>query len=84
MEEGSARIFEGLADAAIQRCQIQKARNIMDRLPKSMHTQVRRVLRQAWEMDRPKSSFAISPDVSNATGRMLPPRSWKGSTRCSP
>jgi len=38
-------------NAAIQRCQIHKARNIMDRLPKSMHAQVRRVLRQAWEMD---------------------------------
>jgi putative transposase len=38
-------------DAAIQRCQIHKARNIMDRLPKAMHAQVRRVLRQAWEMD---------------------------------
>ena len=38
-------------DVAIQRCQIHKARNIMDRLPKSMHAQVRRVLRQAWEME---------------------------------
>lgn len=38
-------------DAAIQRRQIHKARNIMDRLPKSMHASVRRVLRQAWEMD---------------------------------
>ena len=37
-------------DVAIQRCQIHKARNIMDRLPKSMHAPVRRVLRQAWEM----------------------------------
>jgi hypothetical protein len=27
-------------DVAIQRCQIHKARNIMDRLPKSMHAQV--------------------------------------------
>lgn len=26
-------------EAAIQRCQIHKARNIMDRLPKSMHAQ---------------------------------------------
>ena len=34
-----------------QRCQTHKARNIMDRLPKSMHAQVRRVLRQAWEID---------------------------------
>ena len=38
-------------DAAIQRCQIHKARNIMDRLPRAMRAQVRRVLRQAWEMD---------------------------------
>jgi len=37
-------------DAAIQRCQIHKARNILERLPKSMHASVRRVLRQAWEM----------------------------------
>ena len=41
-------------DAAIQRCQIHKARNIMDRLPKSMHAQVRRVLRQA-SQSRPTS-----------------------------
>ncbi len=38
-------------DAAIQRCQIDKARNILERLPKSMHASVRRVLRQAWEME---------------------------------
>ena len=38
-------------DTAIQRCQIYKARNILERLPKSMHASVRRVLRQAWEMD---------------------------------
>jgi len=36
---------------AIQRCQIHKARNIMDRLPKELHTATRRVLRQAWELD---------------------------------
>ena len=38
-------------DTAIQRCQIHKARNILERLPKSMHASVRRILRQAWEMD---------------------------------
>ena len=37
--------------ALIQRCQIHKARNIMERLPKPMHATVRRVLRQAWELD---------------------------------
>src|SRR5437016_10845052 len=29
----------------------QKARNLMERLPKSLHASVRRVLRQAWELD---------------------------------
>jgi hypothetical protein len=33
------------------RCQIHKARNIQERLPKSLHASVRRVLRQAWELD---------------------------------
>jgi putative transposase len=35
----------------IQRCQIHKARNIMERLPPSLHASVRRALRQAWELD---------------------------------
>ena len=38
-------------DSLIQRCQIHKARNIMDRLPKALHASTRRVLRQAWELD---------------------------------
>src|SRR6195256_2231681 len=38
-------------EALIQQCQIHKARNIMERLPKPMHAAVRRVLRQAWELD---------------------------------
>jgi putative transposase len=35
----------------IQRCQIHKARNIMERLPKPLHASVRRTLRQAWELN---------------------------------
>src|SRR3954454_20887393 len=35
----------------IQRCQIHKARNITERLPKHLHTSVRAALRQAWELD---------------------------------
>jgi putative transposase len=35
----------------IQRCQVHKARNIMDRLPKELHAPTRRALRQAWELD---------------------------------
>ena len=34
----------------IQRCQVHKARNIAERLPKHLHSSVRRVLRQAWEL----------------------------------
>jgi transposase-like protein len=37
--------------SAIQRCQIHKARNIMERLPKPLHASVRRALRQAWELN---------------------------------
>ena len=71
-------------DAAIQRCQVHKARNILERLPKSMHASVKRVLRQAWELAKPKSSFAISRAVSNAIGRAFQLRFWKASTTCSP
>lgn len=39
------------AHTLIQRCQIHKARNVIDRLPKPMHASVRRTLRQAWELD---------------------------------
>jgi transposase-like protein len=35
----------------IQRCQIHKARNVIERLPKPLHASVRRTLRQAWELD---------------------------------
>ncbi len=38
-------------ETPIQRCQIHKARNITERLPKDLHASVRRALRQAWELD---------------------------------
>jgi transposase-like protein len=43
------RIFG--AHTPIQRCQIHKARNVTERLPKPLHASVRRALRQAWELD---------------------------------
>ena len=61
-------------DAAIQRCQIHKARNILERLPKSMHASVRRVLRQAWEMDDAEKAETL---IRN------PPASRKGLERLS-
>jgi putative transposase len=50
---GSKALSKAISDATwpFNAVQIHKARNIMDRLPKSMHAQVRRVLRQAWELD---------------------------------
>jgi putative transposase len=39
------------AQTPIQRCQIHKARNVTERLQKSLHATVRRALRQAWELD---------------------------------
>ena len=38
------------AHTPIQRCQIHKARNVTERLPKHMQATVRRALRQAWEI----------------------------------
>ena len=35
----------------IQRCQIHKARNVVERLPKPLHASVRKTLRHAWEID---------------------------------
>jgi hypothetical protein len=35
----------------IQRCQVHKAHNILERLPRSLHASVRIALRQAWELD---------------------------------
>ena len=60
-------------DAAIQRYQIHKARNILDRLPKSMHAQVRRVLRQAWEMDDAGKAEAL---LRNLARRLE--KEWEG------
>jgi hypothetical protein len=39
------------AHTPIQRCQLHKARNVIERLPKPLHATVRRALRQSWELD---------------------------------
>src|SRR5260370_13734515 len=39
------------ANPPIQRCQIHKARNVIERLPMPLHASARRALRQAWELD---------------------------------
>jgi putative transposase len=57
----------------IQRCQIHKARNIMERLPKTVHAQVRRALRQAWEMDDPVKAERL---LRNLARRLE--QDWRG------
>jgi len=37
--------------AAIQRCQIHKGRNIIERLPEHLHASVKKALRRAWDQD---------------------------------
>src|SRR5271170_4051780 len=59
--------------AAIQRCQVHKARNIMERLPKSLHASVRRVLRQAWELDDASKAEKL---LRNLAQRLE--RDWSG------
>src|SRR5208283_3198656 len=60
-------------DAAIQRRQIHKARNILERAPKSMRASVRRVLRQAWEMDDAEKAETL---IGNLARRLE--RDWNG------
>ena len=37
--------------AAIQRCQVHKGRNIIERLPQHLHASAKKALRQAWDQD---------------------------------
>jgi len=50
----------------IQRCQVHKARNIAERLPREAHATVRKALRQAWEMEEGR---AADPQPGAAAGQ---------------
>ena len=59
---------------------IRQARNIRERLPKSLHASVRRVLRQAWELDDADKAERLLPshglDCRRSCGARSPvPRS---------
>jgi putative transposase len=56
----------------IQRCQIHKARNIMERLPKALHASVRRALRQAWELDDPEKAEKLIRNLAQRLERDAP------------
>jgi len=57
---------------AIQRCQVHKARNIVERLPKPLHAQVRRALRQAWEMDDADKARRLIENLARRLEREAP------------
>src|SRR6516225_7579968 len=57
----------------IQRCQVHKARNITERLPKALHATVRRALRQAWELDNADKAEKL---IRNLAQRLE--RDWSG------
>ena len=56
----------------IQRCQIHKARNIMERLPKPLHASVRRALRQAWELDDAAKAEKLIRNLAHRLERDAP------------
>jgi transposase-like protein len=59
-------------DAPIQRCQVHKARNIVDRLPKHLHAPVRRALRQAWELDDAEKAEKLLRNLARTLEREAP------------
>ena len=59
-------------NAPIQRCQVHKARNITERLPKSLHAPVRRALRQAWELDDADKAEKLMRNLAGRLEREAP------------
>src|SRR6476661_8867067 len=60
------------AHTPIQRCQIHKARNVIERLPKPLHTSVRRALRQAWELDDADKAERLLRNLARRLDREAP------------
>src|SRR5271166_5385390 len=56
----------------IQRCQVHKARNILERLPKPLHASVRRVLRQAWELDDANKAERLIKNLARRLEQQAP------------
>ena len=62
--------------AAIQRCQVHKGRNIIERLPQHLHASVKKALRQAWDQDDANKAERLLRNLVRP-GRVLwrhPPR----------
>jgi putative transposase len=56
----------------IQRCQIHKARNIIERLAKPLHASVRKTLRQAWEVDDADKAETLIINLARRLEREAP------------
>ena len=56
----------------IQRCQVHKARNILERLPKPLHASVRTVLRQAWELDDAEKAERLIKNLARRLEQQAP------------
>ena len=56
----------------IQRCQVHKARNITERLPKHLHVSVRKALRQAWELDDADKAKRLIENLARRLERDAP------------
>jgi putative transposase len=56
----------------IQRCQIHEARNIIGRLAPALHASVRRLLRQAWEMDDAEQAEKLIRNLARRLERDAP------------
>src|SRR5450830_733952 len=50
--------------ALIQRCQVHKGRNIIERLDPSLHAGVKKVLRQAWDSPTAEQAEGVLPGAS--------------------
>jgi putative transposase len=56
----------------IERCQIHKARNIVERLPKHLHASVRKALRQAWELDDAEKAERLIRNLARRLEQVAP------------
>jgi transposase-like protein len=65
----------------IQRCQIHKARNIMELLSPALHASVRRALCQAWELDDAAKAEKLIRNLDQRLERDAPLASQKASSR---
>ena len=73
--------------AAIQRCQVHKGRNIIERLPLHLHASVKKALRQAWDQDDADKAERLLRNLARRLEheeRASRAASWRGWTRSSP